>query len=265
MREDSGDYYLPIQAQAGCATRTDRAIASRAVLRQLLNSRPARAICDLWHDRLAHLRAHTTPARRRLLRYGFSPVPATVNALYMAAIFFIVLWLMSQSFMRTASNPAAVVPSLNVLIIMPAITTLYLLAARRTYMAHELERPLSRRQYIDGLLRAAARHVLVGWLVVHLTVIVLLAIVAPSILTWPFALAITALSLGTQIYGFGAMSWTALTLQGGKRIVLMLVVLIPAFIGVGVAPPPGGRAHRRSHPRPRPGRQRQRHRRNLVP
>ena len=234
MREDSEDYYLPIQAQVGSATRTDRTIASRAVLRQLLKNKPTRWICDLWHDRLALLRAHTTADRQRLLRYGFSPTPAVVNALYMGFIFFIVLWILSESFMRTASNPAAIVPSLNILLIMPAVGTLYLLAARRTYMAQELQRPLTRRHYIDGLLRAAARSSLIGWLVVHLAVVALLAILTPSILTWPFVAALTALSLATQIYGFGAMSWVGLTVQGGKRIVLMLVALIPALIGVGV-------------------------------
>jgi hypothetical protein len=120
------------------------------------------------------------------------------------------------------------------MIIMPAIMTGQFLAVRRARMPQELMLPLTRRQYVDGLLVAVARSSLVVWLTVHAALLGLLWVISRATLTGPFVLALTALALATQIYAFGAMTRTAQILAGTKRMIVMMLALMPAMFAVSV-------------------------------
>lgn len=236
LREDAPDYGLPLDALVGSATRIERTQASRAAMLQLLRSPPTRWLCDRWHNRLVGIRAGVPDARRRLLRYGFGATPVAAAALWMSLIFFATLWIMSQTeVFQRGDAPAAVLPALNIMMIMPAMTAFGMLAMRRPRMPQELLLPLTRTQYIDGLLVALGRSVGIAWITVHASLLALLAVIAPGLLTWQFVGALTALSLSSQLYAFGVVTRVTQIPQGGKRLVMLMVGLIPAMVAMAVS------------------------------
>jgi hypothetical protein len=236
LGEESDDYNLPVHAQAGSATRIERTIAAKTAVRQLLKNGVNRRICDAWHDALAGATTTTTAARQRLLRYGFAALPAFVSSLFMAAIFAVVIWMMSQSARADEQHRflGAVLPSMNMLLIMPAIMASAVLVGRRPRMPQELLLPLTRAQYFDGLLRVMARNAVISWAIILAALLAFVDALSNWTLPWPIASGLAALSLGVQVYAFGATTRASQIQQGGKRNVVMMVLLIPAFIAAGV-------------------------------
>ena len=83
--------------------------------------------------------------------------------------------------------------------------------------------------------RRTGAHAGIAWLTVHVSLLSLLAVIAPSLLTWPFVGALTALSLSSQLYAFGVVTRVTQITQGGKRLVMLMVGLIPAMIVLTVS------------------------------
>jgi hypothetical protein len=235
LREEMDDYNLPAHTQAGSATRIERTIAARVAARQLLKSGISRRICDVWHDRLASATAATTHARQRLLRYGFSATPAFVWALCMAVFLPLAIWFTFHSSLAGNMHTlSAALPSMNMLVVMPGILASGAFVGRRPRMAQELLLPLTRAQYVDGLLWDLARSALITWLIVLSALLTFVAALSDGALPAPLAGGLAALTLGVHIYMFGATTRSAQIPQGGKRNVITMVLLVPAFITAGV-------------------------------
>jgi hypothetical protein len=228
MREEDDDFLVPMQAQQGSATRMERSHSGRVVARALVRSAWQRLLSDWWHDRLANIRATTVRGRQWLLRYGFTPTPMEFPAIMMGAMFFIMFYMMSRSGMFSAKG--AGVPSYNIMMIMPAMATGGMLAMRRARMSQELLLPLTRRQYIDGVLAAAARSALTGWIPVHGALIALLLATTSALVDAPFVATLTALSLGVQIFTFAVMARSAQNPSGGSRMVMTFASIFPPMI-----------------------------------
>ena len=109
-----------------------------------------------------------------------------------------------------------------------------MLAMRRARMSQELLLPLTRRQYIDGVLAAAARSALTGWIPVHGALIALIIVATSMTVDVAFVAALTALSLGVQIYGFSVMAKIAQNPSGGSRWVMTFAVFIPPMIAATI-------------------------------
>lgn len=242
LREDMDDFFLPVQAQVGSATRMERAMAAQTIVRQLLRNAPSRWACDWWHDKLARVHAASTPARQRLLRYGFTPTPVLLMAIWMALLFSALLLYMSRTWADKAGG-RAILPSMGMFILMPAIFPSGILALRRGRMPQELMFPMTRRQYVNGLFQAVALNAGTGGALTLLAMVALLTIVAPDVGTPSLIAAFAALTVGTQTYAFGAMTNTSRIQSAGKRNVMMMVALIPALIALNIGlsaltPPP---------------------------
>jgi hypothetical protein len=236
LREEMPDYQIPTQAQAGSATRLERSSANRQIAQYLRTHASSRWLCDWWHDRLIGVRATSLELRMRLLRYGFAPIPAEVSALLMGAIFFAILFFLAKvSWMSNVNSPNKLFPMLIVLILLPSSKQGHLLAGRRARMSRELLLPLPRQRYIDGLLLVSAREAIVSWVVLHLVLVTLMAIVFPRMLTPRNVMAVTLMSLAAQVFMFGVQSWTARNPSGNARLIAAMVGIIPAMILVGLA------------------------------
>jgi hypothetical protein len=232
LREEMRDYELPLQGQVGVSTRLERMLSARAAAARLLKNPSTRVICDLWHDRLANLHATSIRGRQRLLRYGFSALPPFAMGVWMGLALLAALWLVSQSALtaKVSSHVNAVLPSFIFFLVMPTFASASGLLMRRARMPQELLLPISRREYVGGLLKRLANGAIVSWAVAHLAMLSLVALLDRSALTWSFAAALTALSVGIQVYAFGAQTGAASIQRGGKRNVVMAAALTPALL-----------------------------------
>jgi hypothetical protein len=157
----------------------------------------------------------------------------------MAISFFAMFLFMERTGVLTPGGPTqSILPALNIMIIMPTIMTAGLLAMRRARMSQELLLPMSRRQYIDGLLQALARNACWAWAATHVALIALIAATSPELLTLSFIVQLTALSLAAQLLAFGTLTWSASCASGGKRLALMLLavllVSLPVVFGIAM-------------------------------
>lgn len=244
IREEDDDYFIPVQAYQCSSSRMERTQAARTFARAMLRSRWTQLPSDWWHDRLARIRATTAKSRQRLLRYGFTPSSAWMHAAPVALMFFAMLYFMTRTgLMSGQGTTRSILPSLNMMIIMPTMMAGGMLMMRRGRMAQELLLPLSRRDYVDGLLAAAAWSSLVTWLSMHAALLALLAALSPEMLTPALVAGLTALSLAMQLCAFGITALISPNVSGGKRMALMMgvvfIVVIPLMLGIEMIGHPG--------------------------
>lgn len=227
--EEASDYPLPASALATTAGRMDRPNAARSLRIFLPNSRPASALADWWHDRLARVRAANPAARRRLLRYGFSAAPSGITAPLMAGMLFLIMSLTLQIAMRGKTLPPTA--SLAVMfVLMPGLMQMGFFNTRRPRMPQELLLPLARRDYIDGIFAAAGWRMFAFWLAMSTAAICLV----PSLWTPRFLALFVVLSIAAQIYMFGVFSSFAVGRKLRTPPPLALVAYLPAFIAVTI-------------------------------
>jgi hypothetical protein len=114
----------------------------------------------------------------------------------------------------------------------PALNVSQMLAMRRARMSQELMLPLTRVQYIDGLLSVAAKATAIMWLSLH----VILGVVVFSSTELPppsTTVLYVAASLCVQPYLFGVNAYTARFQSGTTRIVLAMIAMFPAMLAAG--------------------------------
>lgn len=246
LSEEQRDYSLPIFIQTGSATRLERTQASRVAARLFPNSAsssPSWFTGDYWHDRLAGMRALNTRARQQLLRYGFSPAPAWHIAASMIVGYAVMLCLISM-FKEFRAASSGNLSYFSMMIAMPTVLAPGALMMRRGRMPQELLLPLSRRAYVDGLLKAVARNAAMTWSMTQVAILALIALLSPQTMSASFILALTVLSLSAHLYAFGVFTWIAQTQSAGRRLLATLLVSLPAMgalsggIKASVAPPP---------------------------
>jgi hypothetical protein len=235
MREEDSDYLVPLQAQQGSPTRRERSHADRVIARMVVRNSWQRLTCDWWHDRLANVRERTARGRQWLLRYGYSPTPVEYSAIPIAAGYFFILFTIFHWREFPSKGPG--ISALVIPMAFPAMTTSGLLAIRRTRMAFELLLPLTRRQYFDGVLAAAARSAFISWIPTHGAIIALIFFTTSIRVDPPFVVDLTALSLGFHVCAFSIMARIAQIPSGFLRQILPFASLFPAMmvLGIGMA------------------------------
>jgi hypothetical protein len=233
LTEEAGDYLIPIQAQSGSATRMERTQANRNIGQLMSRNLIWRWSTDAWHDRLMKL-TDKTAGSRRLLRYGFSNAPIEFNALWMAIIMVfagtIPYWSSSNRSPSAGINMGTLAPFFFMASMVPG----QLLAMRRSRMSHELMLPLSRREYIDGLLYALMRSALTSAAFVAVGAAALIAWM-PGDLPEPAVLAAYAIiGVALQPYFLGMSIRSALYSSAMGRMAVMMAAILPAMVAASV-------------------------------
>jgi hypothetical protein len=228
LDEEADDYNIPVQAQAGSATRMERTQANRNVGRQLLRSKFWRWPADLWHDRLTSRREATTAGRQRLFRYGFAPLPAELTGLWIGVIMFLVGTFPFWGVMPDAQGRPAMHGAFAPFLIMPSMFPGQFLAMRRARLSTELIMPLTRTEFIDGLLKALARNAIATGVILACIAGAILALIAPGYSAAEVA-GFAVVAVAVQPYMFGMSVRLALYPSAMVRIALMMVKLFPAL------------------------------------
>lgn len=225
LREEDPDYLIPIQAQQGSATRMERTQASRTLARQISRTPLQAAASDRWLDRLNRVKATGIRGRQWLLRYGYGPTPILLNAAWFALLFGPMMVLMTRFSFTPRRSSQDILPTLNMLVVMPSFMAGGMFVMRRARLGHELLLPLSRRQFLNGIFATAAWNVAVTWAVTHATLLGLVYWGEPTTMTPKFVVGMTALSLAAQACSFGAFSWMARFQSGGARMIGTIVAV----------------------------------------
>jgi hypothetical protein len=232
VREEDADYAIPIQAQQGAATRIERTQASRALGQQLARGSRQARLSDRWHDRLANIHATTIAARKGLLRYGFTPTPLWINALWLPASFFAMMLLFSKFSIGKNGDPAANLQTIWMMVLMAALMAGGMLPLRRPRMAQESLFPMGRADYLNGMLATIAINALILWFTSLAALLGMIAVIMPDRMFLGFVAAVTALSTGVHVYAFGVLSSIARKTSGGMRLAASMVVVIPAMVAL---------------------------------
>jgi hypothetical protein len=232
VREEDADYAIPIQAQQGAATRIERTQASRALGQQLARGSRQARVSDRWHDRLANMHATTIAGRKRLLRYGFTPSPLWINALWLPASFFSMMLLVTQFGVTKNADPATNLQTIWMMVLMPALMAGGMLPLRRPRMAQEFLLPMRRADYLNGILATIAINALILWFTSLAALLGMIAVIMPDRMFLGFVAAVTALSTGVHVYAFGVLCSIARMTSGGARLAASMIVVIPAMVAL---------------------------------
>jgi hypothetical protein len=198
---------------------------------------------DRWHDRLPWpvlVPSEKKPSLKRpssktkLLRYGFTSISPAQQALGVTCfvVLFTMMMFQFKSWQKNPSLSVVAMPFFSVMVI-PAGATLLQFARRRSRMAHELLYPLTRTEYIDGLLRAAGRQFLFLWIATQVTLGIVVKIGTTHLveMTFPALISYAFFSAATQLVGFGCILWLARFSNGFVYIVgIYFVVGIQALL-----------------------------------
>jgi hypothetical protein len=178
------------------------------------------------------MHATTIAARKRLLRYGFTPTPLWINALWLPASFFAMMLLVTQFGITKNADPATNLQTIWMMVLMPALMAGGMLPLRRPRMAQELLFPLGRADYLNGIFATIAFNALILWFTSLAALLGLIAVVMPDRIFFGFVAAVTALSTGVHVYAFGVLYSIARKTSGAARLAASMVVVIPAMFAL---------------------------------
>jgi hypothetical protein len=232
VREEDADYAIPIQAQQGASTRMERTQASRALGQQFARGTRGARVSDRWHDRLANIHATTIAARKRLLRYGFTPTPLWINAIWVPASFFAMMLLISKFGIGKNADPATSLQTIWMMVLMPSLMAGGMLPLRRPRMAQELLLPMRRVDYLNGILAAVATNALILCFASVAALLGMIAVIVPDRIFFAFVAAVIALSAGVHVYAFGILSSIARNTSGVARLAASMIVVLPAMFAL---------------------------------
>ena len=222
LREEDDDYHNAFAAvlarRSGSEAVEERRIVAWQIGRNQLTSR----IGDWWHSRIGGYYGGSPAGRARVLRYGFSPIPVEVQALFFAfMIVSIGLFFSQLSFLTNKGNVlGSLFFPLQFAIIIPGYIGGELMARRHARIASEMLLPASRTQLIDSLFAVSAGNSAKVWLITNAAfgVVVLLSQTdVPLRAVGIFTLLSAAISFLT----FGLSMRTAVWTSMFKRLVVL--------------------------------------------
>jgi hypothetical protein len=230
LREEMDDYNIPVQVQAGSATRLEKSQANRNLARHFARHSLSRSFSDAWLDRLKGRREDSVAGRQRLFRYGFAPLPLEVQCTIMAVAMGGMMLLCALLIRGQATDASWSTMPIVMFGMWPMLSVSQLLAMRRARMAQELMLPLSRTEFIDGVLGVCLRTGVTMWLILHILLALALLFTSsplpPAATTW----VLVAASLSVQPYMFGVNVLVARHPSGTTRLGLMMVAIFPGLI-----------------------------------
>jgi hypothetical protein len=233
LREEMDDYNIPVHVQSGSATRMERSQTNRNLARHFLKNSLSRSSTDFWHDRLEGRHERSVAGRQRLLRYGFSALPLEVQGLLMTVLMGSTMIVCAYLLRGDSTGGGWSVMPLVLFGTWPALNVSQMLAMRRARMSQELMLPLTRVQYIDGLVSVAATATAIMWLLLHVILGVVVAFSYSQLPAAPMTVLFVATSLCVQPYLFGVNAYTARFQSGTARIVVAMIALFPAMLAAG--------------------------------
>ena len=222
LHEEDDDYHNAFAAvlarRSGSEAVEERRIVAWQIGRNQLTSR----IGDWWHSRIGGYYGGSPAGRARVLRYGFSPIPVEVHALFFALMIVSIGLFFSQlSFLTNKGNVLGrFFFPLQFAIIIPGYIGGELMARRHARIASEMLLPASRTQLIDSLFAVSAGNSAKVWLITNAAfgVVVLLSQTdVPLRAVGIFTLLSAAISFLT----FGLSMRTAVWTSMFKRLVVL--------------------------------------------
>ncbi len=179
LREEDDDYQNVFGAALARRSGSEAVEERRIVAWQIGRNRLTSRIGDWWHSRIGDYYGGSSAGRARVLRYGFSPIPIEVQALFFALMIVSMGLFFSQfSFMTNKGNVLGrFFFPLQFAVIIPGYIGGELMARRRARIANEMLLPVSRTQLIDSLFTVSAGNSAKVWLIANaaLGVVVLLS------------------------------------------------------------------------------------------
>lgn len=239
LREEMGDYQVTTSWGASRKTGAEAPEQRRLVASQMARSTLLSRIGDAWLARLDGYHGHRRMRLARLLRYGFGSIPAELHA------FFILLMLAAMAVLLTHFSHDSGKPGLGGLllpvqfaILMPGMSVGQLLARRRPRLAGELLLPLSRREWVDGLLIASASSALVWWLVMNAGLVCIAWPILGNQITPAIVAMFLLLSASIALVLFGIALRTAFWNSLAMRFILVafafVIMMAPLAVWYGM-------------------------------
>jgi hypothetical protein len=229
LREEQADYPQPIFIPTGFATRLERMQASRGAARLYPNDTSVSTpweLGDKWRDSLPYTRGTTIPERRQLLQFGFAASPSLIQAILITSLFASMFYGVHYFLLPGKAAWPTILPSLGMITLYPSLNVLGVLATRRPRIAQELLLPLTRRDYVDGLLIAGARRTATMAICSTLAGLGLLAVASPQQVSVQFVFLYAFLAFAIQLWAFGAYAYTAQR-SSGLRVLIIVGLVVP--------------------------------------
>lgn len=236
LREEMDDYQSFTQWQQSRKASTEVSEQRRAVAESLRRHQFMAWFTDRWLDRIGGYHGNRLFALARLLTYGFGQ-PAILGGVWMAVWFgAITLFLAKFGFSSQApGGPASPNGSLfgssmfflQMAMLFPGMFPGEWLAKRRPRIAGELMLPLSRSQYIDGLLASTLWNAATFWFALNLGLVIITYVTVGDRFS-PVMLCMTLLLTASGAFGLAGVSLrTAIWPSVIKRLGVMMLVMIP--------------------------------------
>lgn len=239
LREEMDDYQTTTSWRGSRKAGTE-APEQRRLAAAFVNRHPFFSwISDSRLARLGGYHDHRRMRFARLFRYGFGPVPTELSTLFILAI------MMTPAILFTQLGYASRTPGIGALllpvqfaIIMPGMAVAGDLARRRPRLAGELLFPLSRSEWVDGLLAASSWNALVSWLILNAGLVcvawpILGNRVAPTLVVM-FLLLSAAIALVLFGIALRTSFWDSMALRLGVLIVAFMVMMAPVSVWYGL-------------------------------
>ncbi len=203
--------------------RQERRQAAQRLIRHPLMAR----FVDRWHDRISEY--PQSPRRRAawLLRYGSASTPTALRAAAFATVYAVVTLGMVLFYFLLSQSPGSVlqgIRSTSFMLLFASWISVGMvvgtMATRWPRLGGELLRPLSRVQFVEGLLRSLGLDVAVFWLALNMAVLGVISIASPSSLETRTVATFLTLSFSIQPVLLSVNLWL-LTRWGQLGIMLV--------------------------------------------
>ena len=231
LREEMDDYQSFTQWQQSRKAGTEVSEQRRAVAENLRRHPFMSWFTDSWFDRMGGFHGNQLFSLARLLNYGFGQ-PAFVQGIWMA-VWFGAITLFLGRFGLSSQSPTngslfgSSMFYLQMSMMFPGMFPGEWLARRRPRIAGELLLPLSRSQYVDGLLAAAMWNAAGFWFVMNLGLMIVTYVNAGDRLTLPIA-CMTLLLTASGAFGLAGVALrTAIWPSVIKRLGVLMLIVIP--------------------------------------
>lgn len=238
MREQDGDYLVPVQSGFSQQSRMEKSEARQLISRWISRNPLQRLAVDSWHDRLATLPPQSEADRPRLLRYGMWMVPMPLMAVQMLVMIVVIALVQFLMFNSMKTGEGGIQPGpmvLGQLAILSLVTPFigcHMLATRRTRLGQDLLLPLTREALIDGFRRQLVAMLLWTLGPAAIGAAVAAPLIAPDVITLDKVFAAVATGIAIQPLMLALSLRLALIQSGLKRMFGMVLVL---YLLMGIA------------------------------
>lgn len=216
-------YALMLARRTGSEAIEQRRIVAAQVGRNQLLAR----VGDWWCDRLGGYYGGSKAGLARILRYGFSPNPVEVQALFMAAMIISVGVFLSRFSIlaQSGANFGAMFFFVQFSVLVPAQSAGELMAQRRPRISWEMLLPVSRSQLIDGLFAASIRNAFTLWVMMNGALLVVISMQANQLSPVTLSMFLL-LSASTMLAALGVGLRVAIWPSMAKRFAVLFASCI---------------------------------------